>query len=106
MADIINPAIDPSIGTQEGRGILQLFLTNFISLALGIAGAITFFMLLIGSVQWIMAGGDKEATEKARKRITNALIGLALVFMIFAIIRLVEDIFGIPITKFNIPVIE
>lgn len=106
MADITNPAINPTIGTGEGRTILQLFLTNFISLALGVAGAITFFMLLAGSVQWITSGGDKEATEKARKRITNALIGLAIVFLIFAIIRLVEDIFGIPITKFNIPVIE
>ena len=106
MADIINPAINPSIGTEEGRTIMQTFLTNFISLALGVAGAVTFFMLLIGAVQWIMSGGDKEGAEKARKKITSALIGLAIVFLIFAIIRLVEDIFGIPITQFDIPVIE
>ncbi len=103
---INNPAINPKIGNGEGTAILQLFLTNFITIALGAAGIIAFIMLLVGGIQWVLAGGDKEAVEHARKRITGALIGLAIAFSVFAIIFLAENIFGIPITKFTIPVIQ
>lgn len=106
MAEIINPAINPTVGTGEGIDILQLYLVNFIQIALGVAGVIAFLFLLSGSLQWIMAGGDKEAVEKARKRLTGALIGLALVLLTFAIIRLVGSIFGITLTQFTIPVIQ
>lgn len=103
---ITNPAVNPLVGTGEGTTILQLFLTNFISIALGAAGIIAFFMLLAGGISWVMSGGDKEALEKARKRITGALIGLAITFSIFAIVFVAETLFGISIRKFTIPVIK
>ena len=113
LAIITNPAINPKIGDAStipaGSGygfILQLFLTNFITIALGTAGIICFFMLLAGGIQYITAAGDKERTQNAGKRITNALIGLAITLSVFAIIYLVEIIFGISITHFNIPVIS
>jgi hypothetical protein len=70
-----------------------------------VAGLVAFFFLLIGGVQWILAGGDKEGTEKARKKITNALIGLAIVFSAYALAFLVEAIFKISILNFTIPTI-
>ena len=104
--DITNPFVNPKVGTGSGIDILQLFLTNFITLALGAAGIIFFFMLLWGGIEYITAGGDKERTQSASKRLTAALIGLAIVFSIFAIIYLVETLFGVSITKFTIPVIQ
>ncbi len=103
---IINPSINKAVGTGSGVDILQLFLTNFINIALGVAGIVAFFMLLAGGIGWITAGGDKEGVEKARKRITGALIGLAITLSIFAIIFIAEALFGISITKFSIPVIQ
>ena len=103
---IVNPALNPAVGTGEGIPILQLFLTNFITLALGVAGVITFFMLLAGGIQYITAGGDKERTQNASKRITHALIGLVIVFSIFAIIYIAETLFGISIREFTIPIIN
>lgn len=73
-----------------------------INLALIAAALISFFFLLIGGVQWILAGGDKEGTEKARKRITNALIGLAIVFSAYALALLAKTIFGVDIFTLNI----
>lgn len=103
---IINPALNPKVGTGSGFDILQLFLSNFITIALGAAGIITFFMLLWGGIEYITAGGDKERTQAAAKRLTAALIGLAIVFSVFAIITLVEKVFGIPILKLEIPTIK
>ncbi len=94
--------IGQTIGT-EGTFNAQNILRLSINLVLMGAGLVAFFFLLIGGVQWIMAGGDKEGTEKARKRITAALLGLAIVFSTYAIAFLIDSIFGISILNLVIP---
>ena len=64
----------------------------FVGITLG-----SFIFLLMGAFQWIMAGGDKEGIEKAKKRITNSLIGLAIGFSVYAISVLLSTIFGVEI---------
>lgn len=69
-----------------------------------VAGVASFLFLIIGGVQWILAGGDKDGTEKARKKITAALIGLAIVFSAYALAALVKSVFGgVDILNFTIP---
>ncbi|HUV71747.1 MAG TPA: hypothetical protein VMW25_01945 [Clostridia bacterium] len=74
-----------------------------IKLLLLVAALIFFFILVIGGIQWITAGGDKAGTETARKRITNALIGLAIVFAAWAITALINALFGVNIFELEIP---
>ena len=64
-----------------------------------------FVMLLIGGIRWILAGGDEKAVAGARGTITAALIGLVIVLVAFAIIRLVEIFFNVTIISgaFSIP---
>lgn len=107
---IINPAIDPKIGTPNFLGnnsaILQLFLTNFIRIGF-IVGAVIFFSMLVwGAIEYITAGGEKEKAGNASKRLTNAAIGLVILFSTYAIIRLAKSIFGIDILHLEIPVIQ
>ena len=40
--------------------------------------------------------------EAARKKITNGLIGIGILFSAYAIISLIEIIFGTDLTLFNI----
>jgi len=77
-------------------------ISTIINIFLGLAGIIAFIMLLWGGLQWILAGGDKEGTEKARKKITSALIGLALVFSAYAILFLVRAFFGIDVVQLDV----
>lgn len=92
---------------QKWRGLNQITVNKVLIFAInGIliaAGILSFFFLLIGGIQWILAGGDKEGTEKSRKKITAALIGLAIVFSAYALAALVNAIFGIDILNFRIP---
>ena len=83
----------------------QRFLVFAINGILITAGIVAFFFLLIGGVQWILAGGDKEGTEKSRKKITSALVGLAIVFSAYAIAFLIETVFKVGILNFTIPTI-
>lgn len=84
------------------RGIIRFILL--------IAFIIAFIMLLIGGIRWIMAGGDEKSVEKARNTITAALIGLVVILVAYALIRVVEIFFGVnvitgttEIPKFDAP---
>lgn len=87
-------------------GITELkpseFVTTGINLILIVSAIVAFFFLLIGGVQWIFAGGDKEGTEKARKRITASLVGLAIVFSAYALVFIVQALFGINVLSFDL----
>lgn len=103
--DITNPALDPVVGTGQGRPILQKFITNFISIAF-IVGAVVFvFMFISGGIQFITAGSDKDAVQKASKKLTNALIGLAILLSVYAIVAIVGRTFGIGLLQLNFPTI-
>jgi hypothetical protein len=80
--------------TPNAEGIVQTILLNVINLffAVGGIGVIIFFVW--GAVDWILAGGDKEKISGARKKMTNAIIGLILLSLSFAIIRTVGAIAG------------
>jgi hypothetical protein len=70
----------------------------FIGIVLGF-----FFYLLLGAAQWVFSGGDKEAVSKAQKRITNALVGLAIAFSIYVIVSLIDVVFGVNILNLAVP---
>lgn len=81
--------------------------SNYVSFAiyalLGVAGVLAFIFLLLGGIQWITAGGDKESINKGRKKIIEALIGLAVVFSVYAVVAVINQLFAINIMQFNIP---
>ncbi|PWU23783.1 hypothetical protein C5B42_01830 [Candidatus Cerribacteria bacterium 'Amazon FNV 2010 28 9'] len=65
------------------------------TVTLGIVGLLVFIYLVWGGVEWITAGGDKSKTESARQKLTNAIIGLAIVAAAFAISQVLSTFFGI-----------
>lgn len=70
---------------------------NAITFILIVAFVLAFIFLIIGGLRWIVAGGDEKAVAGARGMITGALIGLVIVLVAFAIIRLVEIFFNVNI---------
>ena len=89
-------------GQVEGLEISQI-IGGLLVLILVVAALVFFFILVIGGVKWIMSGGDKAQTEAARNQITAALIGLIIVFAAWAIIILIQQIFGVNLLNFAIP---
>src|SRR3989344_6027001 len=73
----------------EGAGGISLFLSNLVLLVYMIAGVVFVFMLLWGAFQWITSGGEKEAIASARGRIINAIIGIVLFAIAFAVIQVI-----------------
>jgi hypothetical protein len=77
---------------------LGTYVSSIVGVALSVAALAAFIFLVLGGIQWITAGGDKGKIEEARNRITNAIIGLAIVAASWAIFLLVDNFFGIGIT--------
>lgn len=80
--------------------------SGLIRLVLVIVALVFFAMLIWGGVRWITSKGDKGEVENARNQITHALIGLAIVFVAWAIIKLIETLFGISILQLEIPTLQ
>jgi len=88
--------------TPATIGDLQAVFSNVVGFALGFGGIILFIMLLMGGFKYITAGGDPKAIEGAKKTITYAIFGIVLLALAFLIIRLIEQITGVPVTQFTI----
>ena len=61
------------------------------------------FQLVIGGIQWVTSGGDKNSLESARNKITHALMGLIIVGAIWAIFTLVSKFLGLNFPNLEIP---
>lgn len=72
-------------------------ISGAISLVMVVVALVFFFMLIWGGLKWVMSQGDEKNVAAARAQITNALIGLAIVFAAWAIMRLIEIVFDINI---------
>ena len=77
---------------------IQTF-TKFISSTIGIMTIVAViwfvFIFITGAIAWMSAGGDKNALEAAKKRITTGLTGLVIVVAAIFVIDLVGKLIGI-----------
>lgn len=90
---ITNPTLG-SIGGTPGTTFFSTFFGGLITLAIIIGAIIFVFMLVAGAIQWIGSGGDKAAVEGAKGKITNALVGIIVLFAVFAIVNIIGVFFG------------
>lgn len=111
QSPIFNPAISPLVHqTPENIPTLfgQLF-SSIIGFMLFGATLWMFFQLILGGISWISSGGDKGKTEEARNRLTNAIIGLGIVFASWSIYIILLNFLGVsPLglngkIEFNLP---
>ncbi len=86
-----------------GNLTISGIISGAVSLVLILVSLVFFFILVLGGLKWVTSGGDEKKVGEARAQITNALIGLAIVFAAWAIMKLIGAVFGIDILKLNIP---
>jgi len=102
MDPITNPALGESLQGFSGVEFFNDLLPRLIGLSFVIGIVIFLFFMVLGAIQWIISGGDKAALEGAKGKITNAIIGIVILFSIFAILKIVEDFFGIDILSLEL----
>lgn len=74
---------------------LGSYISRGLELALVVAVIAALFMIILGAINWITSGGDKQKYESARNRITAGIIGLAIAAVGWALWLLVLRFLGI-----------
>lgn len=92
------------IAPTYGYKTIGNFITNLITIAFSIAIIVVMIMLIWGAFEWIVSGGDKEGVAKARGRIINALIGLAVLAIAFALATVGAQVLGFPNITSGLPI--
>jgi amino acid transporter len=90
LASFANPDVDlPDKGTIpentgifEGTSLIEA-ITIIINWLLGFIGIIIFGIMLFAGFEYATAGDDTDKTKSAQSRISNAIIGLIIVFFAF-----------------------
>jgi hypothetical protein len=97
--------IAPPVEAENLKNIeVSNLISGVITLVFIVASLVFFFMLVVGGIKWMMAGGDKEKAGEARGQLTSALIGLIVIFLAWAISTLLGTLFGVDILGgFTIP---
>ncbi|MBU0625044.1 hypothetical protein KKF05_01735 [Patescibacteria group bacterium] len=74
-------------GEAEAGGAAQvpIIIGSIINAALGLLGVILVVLLIYGGFLWMTAGGNTENVDKAKKLITNAIIGIIIVLAAYSI---------------------
>jgi hypothetical protein len=92
---------DTEVATLQG---FQCLLANVFSIALTTIGIAGFIMLIIGSMKWLLSGGNAQHVEKAKNTMTYAIVGLIVALSAFIILNLVAEFTGVKtIMQFTIP---
>jgi len=95
LADITNPVLNQNV-TQSSSGtyvnsIIQTFITLLI-----IVGILYFVInFILAGYHMISSQGDPKKFEEAQKSLTYSILGITLIFIIFAIIKIIGSVFGI-----------
>ncbi len=67
----------------------RVIVTNIINWALGLIGIVLVVLILYAGFLWMTSGGEADKIEKAKKIITNAIIGLVIILSAWGITRYV-----------------
>lgn len=91
-----------NLETQSPTTIFDLgkLIGGLAGVGLILAAVACFGYFVYGGVKWTMSGGDKGKVEEAQHTITNALIGLAVTAVSFALFSVIQYLFGVDIVQF------
>ena len=78
----------------QGETDLPQVIINIVNIVLGLLALIAVIIVLIGGFEWMTAAGSEEKVDKAKKRLIAGLIGLAIIFLAYALVTFVLNKLG------------
>lgn len=100
---INNPALSGIVkNLTPGEG-LAFYIATLWRAAVTVGGLMVILYIVWGGVEWLMAAGDKAKLESAQHKITNSILGLAVLVASYAIVKFIEAVFKINLLQ---PVFE
>lgn len=82
-------AVKTAAGCDGSTNALPTAITSILSAIIGVAGLVSVVYIIIGGVQYMTSSGDASKTEKAKKTVLYACIGLIICALAFVIVNFV-----------------
>ena len=105
IAQIVNPALPTGFG--QNAADREIAFANYIVLLwralIVLGGLAALVFMLLGAFDWVTAGGDEGKIKSARQKITQSIIGLALLASTIALVTLVERLLGVSLLDIQFP---
>jgi len=93
--NLINEAGKQAFPAGSGApGNIPETVGRIISIMLSFVGTLFFIFIIISGIQWMTAGGNEEKVTKARTRIIQASIGLAITVAAYFITWFISNALG------------
>ena len=92
---IINKAI-PAIGTQ-GNVAFARYIAIFWILIVIVGGLAVLLNLIWGALDWIFSGSNPDRLKRAKDKIFNGIMGLAILVLSYLVIRIISAVTGLNI---------
>ena len=96
--DTVNQGLNSSglnqlFGNRGVAGSDDIFelISNIIRLLLLLAGAIAVVFVIIGGYFYVTSAGNEEQAEKGKKTLINAIIGIVVIILSYAIISVISN---------------
>jgi hypothetical protein len=95
--ELINPGCAGDVKQiNDPKGYFNNLVQGIFSIFMLVAVLYFVWHFLMGAYHYIDSSGDEKKIEGAQKQLTYAFVGLFTAFSIFAILKLIGVIFGIP----------
>lgn len=94
---ICNPVLEPILGGcngEEGGIALAELMARLFRTVMIVGGIALLLYLAWGGLSWVTAGGDKGKLDEAKTRITNAIMGMAVLVASVAVAIFLQYTFG------------
>lgn len=79
-----------AIGNLTTTANLAIYISTLYTYGLQMVGMLAVFMIILGGIKYLTAGGDMGRTKKAIENITNATIGLVLALATYVILNTIN----------------
>ena len=73
------------VDTAKGEGALPKLIGGFIKQAIGLLGIILVVLIIYAGFLWMTAAGNEDKVKKAKAILTNAVVGMVLIFAAYAV---------------------
>ena len=83
--------IFPTSGVGGSRNLTEL-IYNAVRILLTFAGAIAVVFVVVGGFWYLTSGGNEEQAEKGKRTLINAIIGIIVVVLSYAIVNVIVNL--------------
>ena len=98
-AEIVNPALSANIKAMKPGEGLAFYIATLWKTVVTVGGLLFLLYLVWGGIEWMTAAGDKAKLENAQHKITNSIIGLAVLVGSYALTLFIQEVFKIDLLQ-------